>query len=229
MMAAEFRDRIDAGERLAARLTEYATRTDVLVLALPRGGVPVGAVVAEALRAPLDVFVVRKLGLPGYPELAIGAIASGVRVLNSEILHSLRFPRGIIEEVCAREAEELARRERAYRDGRPPPAVEGRSVILVDDGIATGSTMLAAINALRELHAREIVAATPVIAAPTCGKITSAADKLVAVIVPEEGEFYGVGRFYEDFSQTSDDEVRELLAATDAPPSDRNGNNRPAG
>ncbi len=209
-----FRDRADAGEQLAALLREYAHRPDVLVLGLPRGGVPVAAVVARELHAPLDVFVVRKLGVPEYPELAMGAIASGgATAMNADVISSLGISRRAFEEVVRREQEELERRKRAYRDDLPPPAVAGRTVILVDDGIATGSTMTAAISALRELRAGEIVVATPVIAPSTCRDIELVADKLVAVLVPED--FYGVGGFYSDFSQTTDAEVRELFAEGD--------------
>jgi predicted phosphoribosyltransferase len=178
---------------------------------LPRGGVPVAEQVADKLGAPLDVFVVRKLGLPWHPELAMGAIAAGgVRVLNEEVVGALRLPREVIDSVAAREQLELERRERAYRGGLPAPKVQDRVVILVDDGIATGSTMSAAIQALRGLGAARIVAATPTIASSTAERMRNEADELVAVIEPEE--FYGVGQWYEDFSQTTDDEVREILA-----------------
>ena len=197
-MRVPFRDRTDAGGQLAGLLRDYENRSDVLVLGLPRGGVPVAAVIARELHAPLDAFVVRKLGVPEYPELAMGAIASGgATAMNSDVIRSLGISRRAFEEVVRREQEELERRERAYRDGLPPPAVAGKSVILVDDGIATGSTMAAAISALRQLHAGEIVVATPVIAPSTCRDIELVADKLVAVLVP--GEFYGVGGFYTRF------------------------------
>jgi predicted phosphoribosyltransferase len=182
----------------------------VLVLALPRGGVPVAAEVAKKLGAPLDVFVVRKLGLPDQPELAMGAIATGgVRVINRDVVDSLAIPDIVIDAVAAQEQEELARRERTYRDDLPPPDVKAKIVILVDDGIATGSTMLAAIAALRQLGVARIVVAAPVIAGSTYYQIRRAADDVAAVIVPEE--FYGVGQWYEDFSQTTDDEVKNLL------------------
>jgi predicted phosphoribosyltransferase len=186
----------------------------VLVLALPRGGVPVAAEVAKSLNAPLDVFVVRKLGLPEYPELAMGAIASGgVLVINRGVVEGLRIHELIIDAVVAQEQEELARRQRAYRDDLPPPNVKGKTIILVDDGVATGSTMIAAVAALRQLNAGRIVVAAPIIARSTFYQIHNEADEVVAVIAPEE--FYGVGQWYEDFSQTTDEEVRALLAEID--------------
>ncbi len=213
-MRVPFRDRTDAGEQLAGLLREYADRSDVLVLGLPRGGVPVAAVVARELHAPLDVFVVRKLGVPEYPELAMGAIASGgATALNADVIRSLGISERAFEEVVRREQEELKRRERTYRDGLPPLAVAGKTVILVDDGIATGSTMTAAISGLRQLGAGKIVVATPVIAPSTERNIALVTDKLVAVLVPDE--FYGVGGFYGDFSQTTDAEVRDLFAEGD--------------
>jgi putative phosphoribosyl transferase len=210
-MKTQFRDRSEAGELLAEQLTAYANKPNVIVLALPRGGVPVGAQVARKLNVPLDVFVVRKLGLPGHPELAMGAIASGgVRVFNGDVINSLRIPDEVIESVTAGEFEELQRRERAYRDELPPPEVEGKIVIVVDDGIATGATMAAAVAALRQLRAGRIVVAAPTMARSTYDYLRKNADDVVAVMLPEE--FYAVGQWYEDFSQTSDDEVRELLA-----------------
>jgi putative phosphoribosyl transferase len=209
-MKTQFFNRAEAGRFLAENLAAYENRSDVLVLGLPRGGVPVAAEVAKRLNAPLDVFVVRKLGLPSHPELAMGAIATGgVRVFNGDVVNSLRIPDEVIDAVSAEEYMELQRREKAYRDDLPPPEVEGKTVILVDDGIATGSTMLAAIAALRQLNAARIVVATPVVAAATYYQIRRAADDVAAVMVPEE--FYAVGQWYEDFSQTSDDEVRQLL------------------
>lgn len=209
-MKTQFFNRTEAGQFLAARLSSYANRDDLLILALPRGGVPVGAEVAKRLNAPLDVFVVRKLGLPDRPELAIGAIATGgVRVTNRDVVNLLGVPDIVIDAVAAQEQEELARRERMYRDGLPPPEVKGKTVILVDDGIATGSTMLAAVAALRQLDAARIVVAAPVIAGSTYYQIRRAADDVAALIVPEN--FYAVGQWYEDFSQTSDEEVRALL------------------
>jgi putative phosphoribosyl transferase len=210
-MKTQFFDRTEAGQFLAENLSRYANRDDVLVLALPRGGVPVAAEVAKRLNAPLDVFVVRKLGLPDHPELAMGAIASGgVRVFNGEVVNALRIPDEVIDAISAEELIELQRREKAYRANRPPLDVEGKTVIVVDDGIATGSTMLAAVSALRQLNAARIVVATPVIAASTDSEIQNAADDVAAVLVPEH--FYAVGQWYEDFGQTSDEEVRELLA-----------------
>ena len=210
-MKTQFSNRTEAGQCLAENLSSYTNREDVIVLALPRGGVPVAAEVAKKLNAPLDVFVVRKLGLPGHPELAMGAIASGgVRVFNGEVVNSLRIPDEVIDAVSAEELIELQRREKSYRDDLPPPEVEGKTVILIDDGIATGSTMLAAISALRQLNARRIVVGAPVVAAPTYYEIRRAADDVTAVMVPEN--FYAVGQWYEDFSQTTDEEVRELLA-----------------
>jgi putative phosphoribosyl transferase len=212
-MTTQFKNRTEAGQALATRLSSFANRTDVLVLALPRGGVPVAAEVAKKLNTPLDVFVVRKLGLPSHPELAMGAIASGgVRVFNGDVINSLRIPDEVVNAVTAEEYEELLRRERVYRDELPPPEVEGKTVIIVDDGIATGSTMIAAVAALRQLGAGRIVVAAPVIARSTFYLIHNAADEVAAVIAPEE--FYGVAQWYEDFSQTSDEEVRQLLAET---------------
>jgi putative phosphoribosyl transferase len=212
-MTTQFKNRTEAGQALATRLTSFANRTDVLVLALPRGGVPVAAEVAKKLNVPLDVFVVRKLGLPGHPELAMGAIATGgVRVFNGDVINSLRIPDEVINAVTAEEFQELQRRERAYRDGLPPPEVEGKTVIIVDDGIATGSTMIAAVAALRQLGAGRIVVAAPVIARSTFYQIHNAADEVATVIAPEE--FSGVGVWYEDFSQTTDEEVHQLLGET---------------
>ena len=209
-MMMQFRNRVEAGQQLAEKLAHYANRLDVLVLALPRGGVPVGYEVAQALHAPLDVFVVRKLGVPGHEELAMGAIASGgVRVLNGSVVDSLGISDETIDAVAARELRELERRERAYRDDRPAPDVQGRIVILVDDGIATGSTMKAAIEALRQLKATRIVVATPTAALSTVREMRPDVDELVAVMT--SADFASVGHWYEDFSQTTDEEVRELL------------------
>jgi putative phosphoribosyl transferase len=205
-----FHDRREAGRLLAGKLMKYAGRPDVLVLALPRGGVPVAFEVARALRAPLDVFLVRKLGLPGREELAIGAIApGGVRVLNEDLVRSLGIPESVIDEVAAREQQELDRRLRLYRDDRPPPSVRGRTVILVDDGLATGSTMRAAVAALRRQHPARIVVAAPVGAADTCEEFQEEADEAVCARTPDP--FLAVGLWYNDFSQTTDEEVRELL------------------
>jgi predicted phosphoribosyltransferase len=209
-MMMRFRNRVEAGQQLAKRLAKYDHRADVLVLALPRGGVPVGYEVAQALNAPLDVFVVRKLGVPGHEELAMGAIASGgVRVLNVEVVKGLSIPDEVIDAVAARELQELERRERAYRDDRPAPDVRSRTVILVDDGIATGSTMKAAIEALRQLEASRIVVAAPTAALSTVREMRGDVDELVSVMAP--ADFSGVGQWYEDFSQTTDEEVRDLL------------------
>ncbi len=205
-----FRDRTDAGQALAEKLKQYADRPDVLVLALPRGGVPVGYEIARALHAPLDVFLVRKLGLPGHEELAMGAIATGgVRVLNQDVVRPLQIPDEIIDMVASQELHELERRERVYRGDRPPPAVRGRTVILVDDGLATGSSMRAAVAALRQQGPARIVVAVPVGAAETCAEIRAQADDVICACTPDP--FYAVGLWYRDFSQTTDDEVRELL------------------
>jgi len=196
---------------LAARMPEYAGRSDVLVLALPRGGVPVAFEVARALRAPLDVFLVRKLGVPGQEELAMGAIASGgVRVVNEAVVRHLDIAPEVLDAVAAREQEELERRERAYRDERPAPDVRGRTVILVDDGLATGSTMRAAALALRQKGPARVVVAVPVASREACEEFRGEVDDVVCAATPEP--FMGVGRWYEDFSQTTDEEVRSLLA-----------------
>ena len=205
-----FSDRRVAGMHLAAELGAFAEREDVVVLALPRGGVPVGWEVARALGAPLDVLVVRKLGLPGHEELAMGAIASGgVRVINPDVVNMMHVPSAAIDEVVAHEIEELHRREQLYRGGRPLPDVRDRTVILVDDGVATGSTMLAAIRSLRTLAPRQIVVAVPVASVEAAHAIRTEADTLVVLSVPET--FDSVGRWYADFRQTSDAEVRMLL------------------
>jgi len=206
-----FRDRKHAGRILAQRLGGYADRPDVTVLALPRGGVPVGYEVAEALHAPFDVFIVRKLGVPGHEEYAMGAIASGgIRVMNQNVLRLMDIDDAAVEEVTRTEQRELERRERLYREGLPPLEVRGRTIILVDDGLATGSTMLAAIKALNEKQPERIVVAVPTAAADTCDRVRSKADDVVCVSTPEP--FRAVGLWYEDFSQTTDEEVRELLA-----------------
>src|SRR3979490_468904 len=211
-----FRDRREAGRLLAAKLAAYANRPDVIVLALPRGGVPVAYEVARALRAPLDVFVVRKLGVPGYEELAMGAVATGgVRVLNDQLVERLGIPEDMIDAVAARERQELARRERLYRGGRPPPDVRGRTVILVDDGLATGATMHAAIQALRQQNPACIVVAVPTASRETCEEMRARADDVICGITPEP--FDAVGRWYRDFSQTTDEEVGVLLARRNTP------------
>jgi predicted phosphoribosyltransferase len=205
-----FRNRVEAGRRLAELLKAYANRPEVLVLALPRGGVPVAYEVARALGAPLDLFLVRKLGVPGHHELAMGAIASGgVRVLNRDVVDMLRIPESAIAAVAAREQTELERRERAYRGDRPPPEVRGKTVILIDDGLATGSTMRAAVGALRQEGPARIVVAVPAAAPETCAEFEVEVDEIVCAIAPDP--FFAVGLWYEDFSETSDDEVRDLL------------------
>ena len=206
-----FRDRAQAGRRLAERLRHYAGRPDVLVLALPRGGVPVGFEVARALDAPLDVFIVRKLGFPGQEELAMGAIASGgSRVVNMALLRRLRVSPAMVEDVATQELRELERREHAYRGSRPSIPVRGRTVILVDDGLATGATMRAAASALRVKDPARIVVAVPVAAASSCEEFGELVDEIVCAETPES--FMAVGQFYEDFSQTTDEEVHRLLA-----------------
>jgi putative phosphoribosyl transferase len=205
-----FRDRADAGRRLAAVLSDYSDRPDVLILALPRGGVPVAFEVARALHAPLDVFLVRKLGFPGHEEFAMGAIATGgVRILDGEVLRMFNVPLDVIEHVTAIERRELERRERQYRDDRPPPNVEGHTAILIDDGLATGSTMRAAVAALRKEGAKKIVVAVPVAPLETCEALSEEVDDIICAMTPEP--FRAVGLWYADFSQTTDEEVRELL------------------
>ena len=207
-----FRDRHEAGVALAGLLQGYARRNDVVVLGLPRGGVPVAYEVATSLDVPLDVFSVRKLGVPGHPELAMGAIASGgVQVLNDEVLAWYQPSADTVAAVARVEMRELERREQLYRQGRPLVLVEGRTVILVDDGLATGSTMRAAVQAIRQLHAGAVVAAAPVGAPDTCQAMRQVADDVVCVFTPDA--FTAVGAWYEDFSETSDDEVRRLLRA----------------
>ncbi len=206
-----FRDRTEAGQRLAERLMTYANRPDTLVLALPRGGVPVGYEVARALNAPLDVLVVRKLGVPGQEELAMGAIATGgVLVSYDEVVREAGISPAVFQTVAAREQRELERREQAYRDRRPPPDVRGRVIILVDDGLATGTTMRAAALALRRQAPAKIIVAVPVAARGSTRQLRDLVDEVVVLLQPEP--FYGVGLWYADFTQTSDDEVRALLA-----------------
>jgi predicted phosphoribosyltransferase len=205
-----FHDRRDAGRALADRLAAYADRPEVLVLALPRGGVPVAYEVAQALHAPLDVFLVRKLGVPEQPELAMGALASGgTLLLNADVVNALVIPDEVIEAVAREERQELERRERAYRDDRPPLDVRGRTVILVDDGLATGSSMRAAVAALRQRKPAHIVVAVPVGAAATCEELQDEVDEAVCALTPQP--FFAVGQWYEDFTQTTDKEVHELL------------------
>jgi putative phosphoribosyl transferase len=205
-----FRDRGDAGRLLASALAGFAERPDVRVLALPRGGVPVAFEVARALGVPLDVFLVRKLGVPGREELAMGALASGgVRLLNDEVVRGLKIPDKVIDAVAVAQQRELERRERVYRGDRPPPDVRGCTVILVDDGLATGTSMRAAIAALRRQEPSRIVVAVPVAAASTCEELRAEGEEIVCLRTPEP--FYAVGLWYEDFSQTTDHEVRILL------------------
>jgi putative phosphoribosyl transferase len=205
-----FANRREAGVELAGRLEHHAHRHDVVVLALPRGGVPVAYEVARALDAPLDVFIVRKLGLPGHRELAMGAIASGgVRVLNHDVVTWYRVPDVVIDEIAREEQTELERRERLYRAGRPAVELAGRVVLLIDDGLATGSSMKAAVQAVRARKPSRIVVAVPVGAPDTCREFEAIADEIVCARMPEH--FNAVGLWYRDFSQTTDDEVRELL------------------
>ncbi len=206
-------DRAHAGRALAAALAGYAGRSDIIVLALPRGGVPVGFEVARALGTPLDVFLVRKLGLPGHEELAMGAIASGgIRLINEDVVDAYHVSDAQIEAVSEAEQRELERRERLYRDGRPLPPLHDRTVILVDDGLATGATMRVAVLALRQESPARIVVAVPVAAAETCDEFRSIVDDIVCAETPDP--FYAVGLWYRDFSQTTDDEVHDLLSAT---------------
>src|SRR6266513_1335505 len=210
-----FRDRTDAGRKLAARLKHYADRKDLLVLALPRGGVPVAYEVAKELNAPLDVFLVRKLGVPGHEELAMGAIASGgVRVLNQDVLRYIPVPQQAIDAVAAREQQELVRRERSYRGSRAPLDVRDKTVIVVDDGLATGSTMRAAVAALRKMEPKAITVAVPVAAPQTCEEFRNEGIEIACLRTPDP--FEAVGLWYEDFSQTSDEEVQELLHERDS-------------
>ncbi len=209
-MNTRFRDRRHAGTLLAEKLSEYAGRDQTLVLALPRGGVPVAFEVAAQLHLPLDVFVVRKLGVPGHEELAMGAVAQGgIRVMNEDVFALLDIPQKDVEATARRELVEIERREAVYRNSRPPLSVQGKTILLVDDGVATGSTMLAAIEALRQQHAAKIVAAVPTIASSSLAVIAKQATEVVAVMAPHH--FVAVGQWYDDFSQTSDEEVRELL------------------
>jgi putative phosphoribosyl transferase len=205
-----FLDRAEAGRALAKQLQAYENQPNEIVLGIPRGGVPVAFEVAAKLRAPLDVFVVRKLGVPGHVELGFGAIASGgMRYLDTSIVEAVRISNQEIEEITAIETQELERRERAYRDGRDPLAVEGQTVILVDDGIATGSSMQVAIRALRERKVSRLVVAVPVAPASTCRRLRTQLDDFVCVQTPTF--FRAIGEFYEDFSQVSDEEVTDLL------------------
>lgn len=207
---AQFKDRRDAGRILAEKLSAYAGRPDVTVLGLPRGGVPVAFEVALALNVPLDIFIVRKLGLPGHEELAVGAIASGgIRVLNEDIIRLLDVPEGAINIIAVREMQELQRREHDYRGDRLAPDAHDRTIILIDDGLATGASMRAAVTGLRSQNPARIVVAVPTAARETCDMFEPLVDELVCAITPEP--FYGVSRWYEDFSQVTDEEVRNLL------------------
>jgi predicted phosphoribosyltransferase len=207
-----FRDRVDAGRQLGEALkARYGDRPDVLVLALPRGGVPVAYEVARILNTPLDIFVVRKLGVPGHEELAMGAIATGgAIVFNEEVVDNLGIPKSAIDRVIQRERAELERRERQYRGNRPPPDVQGKTVILIDDGLATGASMHAAVQAVRALGPAAVVIAVPVAAASTCSRLRAFADDIVCLDRPEP--FYAVSAWYDDFSQTTDEEVYNLVS-----------------
>jgi putative phosphoribosyl transferase len=210
MNGVRFRDRSEAGRRLASAQKHYAGRSDLLLLGLPRGGVPVAYEVARALHAPLDVMLVRKLGVPGHEEFAMGAIASGgIRVITRDVVTALGIPEATLEIIISEEEQELRRREQAYRGDRPPPQVQGKTVILVDDGLATGSTMRAAVAALKAQHPARLVVAVPVAAPETCEAMRGEVDEVVCAHVPEP--FMAVGQWYQDFSQTTDDEVHELL------------------
>jgi len=206
----KFKDRTEAGQVLARKLAAYANCADVVVLALPRGGVPVAFEIATALNLPLDVFLVRKLGVPGQSELAMGAIATGgVRVLNQDIVRSLRLSDAVIDKVAAQEQQELERRERLYRDERPIPLLHERTVIIVDDGLATGATMRAAIEAIRQQQPARIVVAVPISSPETYRDLAVEVDEIICVETPQP--FWSVGLWYEDFPQTTDEEVRNLL------------------
>jgi putative phosphoribosyl transferase len=207
-----FQDRTDAGQRLAEKLTAYKNIHSVLVLALPRGGVPVALPIAHALNAPLDIFVVRKLGVPGHEELAMGAIASGgIMIINEIVYRSLPISETQFRTITQRELQEIQRRERAYRGDRPLPRIEDRLIILVDDGLATGATMRVAVQALRQKHPTQIVVAVPVASDETCDEFRDEVDEIVCAVTPQP--FVAVGLWYKDFSQTSDEEVRQLLQA----------------
>lgn len=205
-----FENRTDAGRKLAEALGAYAGRSDLIVLALPRGGVPVAYEVARALKAPLDLLIVRKLGTPGNPELAMGAIASGgASVLNRDVVSIYRISDEVIENAAAKERQELERRERLYRGDRPYPDIENRCIIVVDDGIATGATMRAGLAALRQRNPACVVVAVPLAPTDTVERLRAEVDEVVCLTTPEP--FFAVGQGYRDFSQTTDDEVREIL------------------
>jgi len=207
----QFKDRADAGRQLAKKLSKFAGRQDVLVLGLPRGGVPVAAEVAQALGAPFDIFLVRKLGVPGHSELAMGALAEGgVEVLSDNLIHDLGIPEQVVQQVAVRERLELDRRDALYRQGRARPPIQGRVVIVVDDGLATGASMQAAVFALKKLGPSQVVVAVPVGAMETCDRLRQEADEVVCAATPEP--FQAVGLWYQRFDQTTDEEVRQLLA-----------------
>lgn len=209
-----FKNRVEAGQKLAVAMRIFTKESDLLVLALPRGGVPVAFEVARELNAPLDVCIVRKLGVPGHEELAMGAISyGGGMVVNQEVVDALRIPLSTITQVAAVEMAELRRRESSYRKGRAPLNVEGKTLILVDDGLATGSTILAAIKVLRPQHPKKIIVGVPVTPASTFQEVRQEVDDMLCLMTPEP--FFGVGQWYEDFSQTSDQEVTELLKKAD--------------
>jgi putative phosphoribosyl transferase len=206
-----FANRMEAGKVLAQRLRHYAGRHDVTVLALPRGGVPVGFAVARELQAPLDVLLVRKLGVPGHPEYAFGAVASGgLHVLQQDVIDTLDIPPQVVDSIMRRELQEIVRRDKLYREGLPPPQLQGRIAILVDDGLATGSTLLAGVRALRSVRPARLVAAAPVAAPEACRQLGTEVDEMICVRTPDP--FYAVGLWYEEFEQTSDAEVCGLLA-----------------
>jgi putative phosphoribosyl transferase len=212
MDSALFADRFHAGRRLADELADYRDAEDTILLALPRGGVPVAYELASRLHLPLDLFLVRKLGVPGQPELAMGAIASGgIKVLNEDVIRQLEISPDAIEKVMAEEREELRRRERAFRDDEPYPDLHGKRVILVDDGLATGASMRAAVEGLRTLDPASIVVAVPVAAVQSCRDLEPYVDRIICLATPQP--FYGVGVWYDDFTQTDDEQVRELLGS----------------
>jgi len=211
----QFRDRYEAGRQLATKLQRLSDRDDIIVLALPRGGVPVAFEIATRLNAPLDVFLVRKLGVPGQEELAMGAIAEGdILVLNQDLVDYLAIPRSVVDAVAALEGKELERRDKLYRGLNPPPELESKTVVLVDDGLATGSTMRAAVSAVRQQKPARIIVAVPVAPPSTQAQLEREADEVISLWQPEP--FDGVGRWYSDFSQTSDEEVRRLLSQSQA-------------
>lgn len=209
-MYPRFENREEAGRELSNALAKYKDKPDTIILALPRGGVPVAHKVAKALNLPMDVWLVRKLGVPGHEELAMGAIAlNGAFHINKEIALGLNIPQQLLNQVIAKERTELARRNKLYRQGRPIPDIRGKTVIIIDDGLATGATMRAAVELMRQMHAAKIVVAAPVGAKETCRVLAAVADEIACLRMPEP--FYGVGQWYMDFSQTSDEEVQKLL------------------